>query len=336
MGDWDALTAYLPEVPVKKQETVVKNLRVEFNSDTDGFGDCLTGDLMTPLHASSMASQNLRRQEFRTSAVPQVLSLSQQSQPMSSQGSGHVASRGQVEVQRDLSEEGRRFHDGAEVQQQFRNLQVATGPYGSPMSYQGSVQSSAYSKHSYHPTRAQLQKHKITFKNGAYGKSYTLEEATAGIEVVLMHEMMHSVKSDEAYIRSYCIMMGDLTLVPWSAWRNATLLANNFEEHYLPVKWTKLPELRPMDVTDLDHFRTLYYSMEEAAARYYVDSYCVLLGRVRSNLLGAFKIVGGRAGFMAMRPGSRKNIIHVLVSYLRMIVNQFVVEVLTARTYPNE
>ena len=348
LAGWDGLTEYIPVPPVKKQ-VVTKNLHVEFNSDTDGFGDCLTGDPSTPLNSGTMAAQNSRRQEFRSSSIPQVLPLPDHPQPLNFRGRDTVAPHDRVAIpRRDRSVEGRRrsqegvepqrpYHDGVDVQRQFQNLQVASGPYGSgsPHSSHGSSsQPSIYSKHSYHPTRAQLQKHKITFKDGAYGKSYTEEEATAGIEVVLMHEMMHSVKADEAYIRSYCIMMGDLTLVPWSAWRNASLLANNFEEHYLPVKWTKLPDLKSMDVTDLDHFWTLFYSMEEAAARYYVDSYCLLLGRVRTNLLGGFKIVGGRAGFMAMRAGARKNVIHVMVSYMRVIVNKFVVEVLSAQGEP--
>ena len=331
VGSWDGLSQYLPTLPVKKQAAaVVKNLHVDFNSDTEGFGECHTGDPMTPQNAGTMAAHNLRRQEFRTSAVPQVLPLPRQrTEP---QGRVHMAPHDRVAIQRrDRSE-------GVDVQERFQDLQVASGPYGSGSSHssQDSSHSSVYSKHSYHPTRAQLQKHKITFKDGAYGKSYSQEEATAGIEEVLMHEMMHSVKADEAYIRSYCIMMGDLTLVPWFAWRNASLLANNFEEHYLPVKWTKLPDLKSVEVIDLDHFWTLYYSMEEAASRYYVDSYCLLLSRVRTNLLGAFKIVGGRSGFMGMRGNTRKNIIHVMVSYIRVIINKFVMEVLSDQRDPVE
>ena len=319
LGNYPVLARYTATVENKKPlvREVAKNLRVEFNVDDEGFGECNTGNPVTPARVtSSMQSQNQRRQEFRTSAIQKVIPLNHDNQ--------QHAIKDSVEVQhQNLS---------VDVQQAaFSNLQV------SPLSgYGSSSPASSYSKHSYHPTNAQLQKHKVTFKDGAYGKSNTQEEATAGIEMVLMQEMRYSVKTDEAYIRSYCIMMGDLMIAPFWTWRDASLLALNFEENYLPVKWTKLPELKAIDVIDMDDFWALFYSMERAAGRYYVSSYCELLARARQNLLGGFRVVGGRPGFEAMRAPVRKNIIHVLVAYLRLIVHMFVAEVLVADADPVE
>ena len=325
VGNWPALAQYIPDVKVDHQpvRNVVKSL--QFAENEDVFGECISGGPATPDNAAPMASQNLRRQNYRSSAIPQVLPLQNHPQPINPVGRQHVAYP--VEGQHNLSRvEEQRDPPGVEVQR-FQNLQVSE-------SSSSSNQSSIYSKHSYHPTRAQLQKHMITFRHGAYGKSYSLEQATSGIEEVLSQELLHSVKAEEAYVRSFCIMMGDLTLAPYWTWRTAALLANNYEESYMPVKWTKLPELKAMEVTDIDDFWALYHSMQEAAARYYVDSYVTLLGRVRLNLIAGFNIIGGRAGFMGMRMISRKNVIHVLVSYLRVMVNKFVTEVLTPQTDP--
>ena len=324
LSGYPSLSRYLPKVEVKKSTTassVSKNLRVDFNMDDAAFGECVSGNPVTPIRvASSMQAQNQRRQEFRSSAIPQVL-------PLHHSNSRHVEVKDPVAVQ----------HQPLSVdvqQEQFQRLQISPSGYGS--SSPSSSQVPTYSKHGYHPTTAQLQKHMITFRNGAYGKSSTLEQATVGIEAVLSQELLHAVKSNEAYIRAWCIMMGDLMRVPWWIWRNATLLANNFEENYIPVKWSKLPELKAMEVVDMDEFWVLYYAMEAAAQRYYVNSYCVLLGRTRLNLLGGFNVVGGRAGFMAMRVAARKNVIHVLVAYLRLIVSKFIMEVLDTGADPDD
>ena len=315
LSNWPALARYLPVVVLKKKSAlaVTKDLRVEFELN-DGFGECISGNPVTPVRVeASLQSQNARRQEHRASAVPQVLPLSRTIKPMDSTRSlDH-----QVEVQRE----------------NIDRLQISPGGYGAPSS---SVHASNYSKHSYHPSHSQLQKHMITFKDGTYGKSYTLEEATAGIEVVLSQEMLHTVKADEAHIRSWCIMNGDLMLAPFWTWRNATLLANNFEEHYIPVKWSKLPDLKAMEVVDMDEFWVLYHSMEQAAARYYVDSYCLLLAHCRHNIQEGFMVVGGRAGFIGMRMAVRRNVIHVLVAYLRHIVNLFFIQVLSVDGNPSE
>ena len=315
-GKWSALKQYLPVV---EEKTVAKDLRVDFNLDNEGFGECISGNPVTPVRvAASMHSQNQRRQEFRSSAIPQVL-------PLPPGHQRHVPMKDTVEAQQeDLKVEVQRGS--------FERLQLPSSGYESSSPNHAAT----YSKHSYHPSRAQLQKHMITFRDGAYGKSYTLEEATAGIEDVLAEELRFSVKTAEAYIRTWCIMMGDLLLVPWGAWRTNSLLANNFEENYLPVKWTKLPELKSIEVTDIDDFWSLYHAMEEAAARYYVTSYCVLLGRVRTNIQGGFMVLGGRVAFTAMRAVVRRNVIHVLVGYLRLIVGRFISEVLTVQADPVE
>ena len=323
LSGWPALAQYIPVSPVKpsKIREVSKNLHVDFNMDDEGFGECRSGNPVTPVRvAASLESQNSRRQEFRSSAMPQVL-------PLPSTHRRHVSANDHVELQHQNSypREMEQAENGPS--EDFRRLSLSPDGYDEARSNH----IPNYSKHGYHPTRAQLQKHKITFKNGSYGKSHTLIEASTGIEEVLTQELMNSVKADEAYIRAWCIMMGDLTLVPMFAWRNATLLANNFEESYMPVNWNKLPELKVLEVVDMDDFWVLYHSMEQAAARYYVDSYCALLSRTRQNLNGGFLVVGGRAGFIGMRVAVRRNIIHVLVSYLRRVVNRFVSEVLAGR-----
>ena len=310
LSNWPALARYVPEV---KPPALVKDLRVAFNVDDEGFGECISGNPVTPVRAAdSLQSKNQRRQEYRNTAVSQVL-------PLPFEHPQRAAVKLPVEEQRQgLSVEVQR--------ESLERLQVSPGGYAS--SSPSSSYGSNYAKHGYHPTHAQLQKHKITFRDGAYGKSSSLEEATVGIDEVLGEELHHSVKNGEAYIRTYCIMMGDLTLVPYGMWRNGTLAVNNYEESYMPVKWTKLPELKAVEVVELDEFWSLYHSMEEAAARYYVNSYCLLLARTRTNLLAAFMVVGGRPGFIRMRVSVRKNVIHVLVAYLRRIVSKFVMEVL--------
>lgn len=326
IGNWSALSQYLPEVKVKKSASVKKDLQVDFNMDADGFGECLTGHPVTPIRvADSLHSQNQRRQEYRGSVVPQVIPLTH------AEGrNGRVAFKDQLELQRqELSVEVQQVEDPSVS---LRRLSLS--PSESEQVQASHV--SNYSKHGYHPTGAQLQKHKITFKTGAYGKSYTLAEASSGIEEVLTQELMFAVKSDEAHVRAWCIMMGDLMVVPWGVWRNATLLANNFEEHYMPVKWNKLPELKALEVNDMDDFWNLYLSMEEAASRYYVDSYVSLLARVRVNLNKGFMVVGGRSGFNGLRVASRRNVIHILVAYMRLLVNRFIGEVLSTGASPGD
>ena len=310
IGDWDVLSRYLTT------NEVTKNLSVDFNFNTDNeaFGECITGP-PTPYDqgtSSTLQSQNERRQEFRgTSQEPLQPSKIQNNM---------VVNRVAVEpVQvEDLKQGLKTQVEVQPVAMEFQNLRVSnSGQVASP-----------YSKHSYHPSNTQLQKHSVTFKIGAYGKSHSAEEATSGIEEVLMEEIRHSVKTDEAYIRAYCIMMGELPLAPFWVWRNPTLMANNFEENYLPKKWTKLPELKPVDVVDIDEFYTLYHSMEDAANRYYVHSYGALLAKIGQNMNSGFLVVGGRPGFQAMRVHVRKNVIHILVAYMRQLVNKFLSEVL--------
>ena len=316
VGDWDALMEYLPDIKTKAPK-VVKNL--QFNMDDDGFGECISGGLVTPENAAPMTAHNLRRQNFRSSTITQVLPLPNPSQSSNPGGRQHVAYP--VVVQRDISEvEGQRGLSDIELQRNsFLNLHVA-GP-------SSSSQASAYSKHSYHPTRAQLQKHQITFRHGAYGKSYSLDEATAGIGDVVSEELLHSVKAEEAYIRTFCIMMGDLIITPFWMWRTSALMASSYEKTYMPVKWTKLPEVKAIDVTSMDDFWSLFYIMEQAAAHYYTDSYVALLARLCLNLIAGFSIIGGHPGSNVMRMVARKNVIHLLVNYMRVMVNKFVHEV---------
>lgn len=301
IGDWDALARYLPGVAKPATATIVKDLSGTFKTDSEGFGECISGDPVTPNQAVShpLRAQNMRRQEVRGTipSHPPVLP------PNFNLG---LPTGPQIAME-PTSVWPEQAHDG----------------YGAAMNPSG-----IYSKHGYYPSTAQLQKHVITFRNGAYGKSTSREEASAGIEAVLVQELMHAVKQDEAYIRAFCIMMGELMRVPFWCWRNPSLMASNYEERYMPVKWTKLPELTTIDVTEMDNFWELFYSMEAAAERYYVQNYCALLARIRVNIIEGFKVVGGRPGFNSMRLGVRKTIIQVLVAYMRLVVNRFVMEVL--------
>lgn len=312
---WPLLSRYIPVVEGKPR-AVSKDLRVEFDLNDNGFGNVAIGNPVTPVRVDeSLQSQNARRQEFRASANPQVL-------PLPSDHVRHVKEQVAVQSQDQYSIE---LQPELDSSIQLRRLSISPDGYDQAQP----SESAAYSKHGYHPTRAQLQKHKITFKSGSYGTSKTLSEASTRIEEVLEQELLHSVKADEAHVKTWCIMMGDLVLAPYFSWRSASLLANNFEDHYMPVKWNKLPELKALEVVDIDDFWELYHAMEQAAARYYVSSYCALLSRLRLHINGGFLVVGGRPGFVGMRQPIRRNIIHVMVAYIRAVVNRFVGDVLT-------
>lgn len=184
------------------------------------------------------------------------------------------------------------------------------------------------SKHAFIPTDAQLAKHMLTFKEGTYGTSKSRLEAMNGIEVVYMQENLVSVNQKQALVRSYCIMVGELQNTPLHCWADASMLAFNYEEAYEPIKWTKLPVLEPKGVNDIDEFWVLYQSMQDAAHRYYVDSYSYVLTKIRTNLTIGLSTVGGREGFVALQASTRKTIIAVMVAYMRMILNRFIMECL--------
>ena len=180
----------------------------------------------------------------------------------------------------------------------------------------------------YRLSEAQLHRHVVTFKSGAYGKSSSAKEACEGIELLYESELLYAANGDEAQVRSTCTMGGHLHNIPFPAWRSCDFDAFSYEDQWAPRKWSKMPEVDLPDVDDFDYFWRLWNEMELAAERYYVPDYVRVLNHVKRNVTAGFMQFGGRAQFEVLAQRNRVAMLHCVLKYMRNIMQKFLTEIL--------